>query len=174
MRRTAGRAGSAVAYAGQDAAAEPAPETGVQAPPAQQAAAPQPAAPQSLPQEPLRTEFPFQLPRGYVDESGTVHRDGTMRLSTARDELVPLRDVRVQENPAYLSVVLLGRVITRLGTLPLVHDGIVENMFASDLAFLQDFYRQINAEGHTRAAVRCPHCSEPFEVELGGSRLGES
>ncbi|WP_395574275.1 hypothetical protein [Streptomyces sp. BK79] len=126
------------------------------------------------PRHQLVTEFPFELPRGYVDESGTVHRDGVMRLSTARDELVPLRDVRVQENPAYLSVVLLGRVITRLGTLTMVHDGIVENMFASDLAFLQDFYRQINAEGHTRAAVRCPHCSEPFEVELGGSRLGES
>ncbi|MER6459799.1 hypothetical protein AB0D30_01195 [Streptomyces sp. NPDC048409] len=126
------------------------------------------------PVEVLRTEFPFQLPRGYVDEQGTVHRDGVMRLSTARDELIPLRDVRVQENPAFLSVVLLGRVITRLGTLAFVHDGVVENMFASDLAFLQDFYRQINAEGHTRAAVNCPHCSEPFEVELGGSRLGES
>ncbi|MFD7939759.1 hypothetical protein ACFV4T_35475 [Streptomyces sp. NPDC059755] len=122
----------------------------------------------------LQTEFPFELPRGYVDEAGTVHRDGVMRLATARDELVPLRDIRVQENPAYLSVVLLGRVITRLGSLPLVHDGVVENMFASDLAFLQDFYRQVNAEGHTRASVRCPHCSEPFEVELGGSRLGES
>lgn len=122
----------------------------------------------------LQTEFAFELPRGYVDESGTVHRDGVMRLATARDELVPLRDVRVQENPAYLSVVLLGRVITRLGSLPLVHDGVVENMFASDLAFLQDFYRQVNAEGHTRAGVTCPHCSQPFEVELGGSRLGES
>ncbi|MFI1757366.1 hypothetical protein [Streptomyces sp. NPDC020571] len=128
----------------------------------------------TTPRQQLQTEFPFELPRGYVDESGTVHRDGVMRLSTARDELIPLRDVRVQENPAYLSVVLLGRVITRLGTLAMVHDGVVENMFASDLAFLQDFYRQINAEGHTRAAVECPHCSEPFEVELGGSRLGES
>ncbi|MGV9877951.1 hypothetical protein [Streptomyces sp. NPDC003006] len=124
--------------------------------------------------EPLRTEFEFELPRGFVDESGTVHRNGAMRLATARDELVPLRDVRVRENPAYLSVVLLGRVITRLGTLGSVHDGTVENMFASDLAFLQDFYRQINAEGHTRAAVACPHCEESFEVELAGSRLGES
>ncbi|MFJ9704413.1 hypothetical protein [Streptomyces sp. NPDC101234] len=157
MRRSAGRAGSVVA---------PPPGPEVTAPPV----SPQPEAPR----EALRTEFPFQLPRGYVDEQGTVHRDGVMRLSTARDELIPLRDVRVQENPAFLSVVLLGRVITRLGTLPLMHDGIVENMFASDLAFLQDFYRQINAEGHTRAAVNCPHCSEPFEVELGGSRLGES
>lgn len=128
----------------------------------------------SAPPRRLQTEFPFELPRGYVDDAGTVHRDGVMRLSTARDELVPLRDVRVQENPAYLSVVLLGRVITRLGTLPLVHDGIVENMFASDLAFLQDFYRQVNAEGHTRASVECPHCAEPFEIDLGGSRLGES
>ncbi|MEW1865703.1 hypothetical protein OG896_17875 [Streptomyces sp. NBC_00669] len=122
----------------------------------------------------LRTEFAFELPRGYVDESGAVHRDGVMRLATARDELIPLRDLRVQENPAYLSVVLLGRVITRLGTVPHMHDGVVENMFASDLAFLQDFYRQINAEGHTRAGVTCPHCEQPFEVELGGSRLGES
>lgn len=161
MRRTLARAGGSATASGADAQAS-APEAAV--PPAQQAAQ----------QEPLRTEFPFQLPRGYVDQEGTVHRDGTMRLSTARDELVPLRDVRVQENPAFLSVVLLGRVITRLGTLPRVHDGIVENMFASDLAFLQDFYRQINAEGHTRAAVQCPHCSQPFEVELGGSRLGES
>ncbi|MEV5277370.1 MULTISPECIES: hypothetical protein [unclassified Streptomyces] len=132
------------------------------------------AQPPSGAREPLRTEFEFELPRGYVDESGTVHRHGAMRLATARDELVPLRDVRVRENPAYLSVVLLGRVITRLGTLGDVHDGTVENMFASDLAFLQDFYRQINAEGHTRAAVACPHCNESFEVELAGSRLGES
>ncbi|WP_405869025.1 hypothetical protein [Streptomyces sp. NBC_00005] len=168
MRRTAARAGAAVTFSGADAA-----ETGVELPAPE--ATPAPAAPVPVQQqESLRTEFPFQLPRGYVDEAGTVHRDGVMRLSTARDELVPLRDVRVQENPAYLSVVLLGRVITRLGTLPMVHDGIVENMFASDLAFLQDFYRQINAEGHTRAAVQCPHCAEPFEVELGGSRLGES
>ncbi|MCC3653955.1 hypothetical protein LIX60_21320 [Streptomyces sp. S07_1.15] len=122
----------------------------------------------------LQTEFEFELPRGYVDDAGAVHRHGVMRLATARDELVPLRDVRVQENPAYLSVVLLSRVITRLGTLPAVHDGIVEQLFASDLAFLQDFYRQVNAEGHTRAGVTCPHCEQPFEVELGGSRLGES
>ncbi|MFJ9563330.1 hypothetical protein ACIRQQ_25215 [Streptomyces fuscichromogenes] len=147
---------------------------GVGAPLAPEEPAPQAPQQPQTPVDVLRTEFPFQLPRGYVDEQGTVHRDGVMRLSTARDELIPLRDVRVQENPAFLSVVLLGRVITRLGTLALVHDGIVENMFASDLAFLQDFYRQINAEGHTRAAVNCPHCSEPFEVELGGSRLGES
>ena len=123
---------------------------------------------------PMRTEFEFELPRGSVDDSGNVPKRGAMRLSTARDELVPLRDLRVQENPASLSVVLLGRVITRLGDLPTVHDGIVENMFASDLAFLQDFYRQINAEGHTRAAVACPSCAETFEVDLAGSRLGES
>ncbi|MCG8966862.1 MULTISPECIES: hypothetical protein [Streptomyces] len=165
MRRTAAKAPAA---APQTAAA------GADFPRSAPAAAPPEAPADPLPRRELVTEFPFELPRGYVDESGTVHRDGVMRLSTARDELVPLRDVRVQENPAYLSVVLLGRVITRLGTLPMVHDGIVENMFASDLAFLQDFYRQINAEGHTRAAVQCPHCSEPFEVELGGSRLGES
>ena len=122
----------------------------------------------------MRTEFPFELPRGYVDESGTVHRDGAMRLATAKDELVPLQDVRVRENPPYLSVVLLSRVITRLGTLPQVHDCVVEGMFASDLAYLQDVYRQINTEGHTLVAVACPSCAESFEVDLAGSRLGES
>ncbi|ANJ08185.1 hypothetical protein LZP81_33270 [Streptomyces parvulus] len=172
MRRTPAKAPAAAQTA---AAGADFPRSAPAAAPAE-ASAGLPAAPpvEAVPRQQLRTEFPFELPRGYVDESGTVHRDGVMRLSTARDELIPLRDVRVQENPAYLSVVLLGRVITRLGTLAMVHDGVVENMFASDLAFLQDFYRQINAEGHTRAAVECPHCAEPFEVELGGSRLGES
>ncbi len=123
---------------------------------------------------PLRTEFEFELPRGYVDGSGTVHRNGVMRLATARDELVPLHDDRVRENPAYLTVVLLARVIERLGTLPDVHVGIVENMFASDLAFLQDVYRRVNQEGHTRAAMACPACQHQFTVDVAGSRLGES
>ncbi len=125
--------------------------------------------------EALRTEFPFELPRGYVDESGTVHRTGVMRLATARDELIPLRDDRVRENSAYLSVVLISRVLVRLGTDEDVHPGIVEDLFASDLAFLQDYYRRINAEGHSRAAVTCPSCQESFAVDLaGGGRLGES
>jgi hypothetical protein len=122
----------------------------------------------------LRTEFEFELPRGYVDGSGTVHTRGVMRLATARDELVPLHDDRVRENPAYLTVVLLGRVITELGTITDVHAGIIENMFASDVAFLQDLYRRVNAEGHARAAVTCPSCAHEFSVDLAGGRLGES
>ncbi|BAU86989.1 hypothetical protein SLA_6120 [Streptomyces laurentii] len=122
----------------------------------------------------MRTEFPFRLPRGYVDERGAVHRDGVMRLATARDELVPLRDDRVRENPAYLSVVLISRVVTRIGGVDDIHPGVIEDLFASDLAFLQDFYRRVNAEGHTRAAVTCPSCQEEFAVDLAGGRLGES
>jgi hypothetical protein len=122
----------------------------------------------------LRTEFEFELPRGFVDSSGTVHRQGVMRLATARDELVPLYDDRVRESPAYLTVVLLARVITRLGTLTDIHPGMVENFFASDLAFLQDLYRRVNQEGHTRAAVTCPACHEHFSVDLAGGRLGGS
>ena len=121
-----------------------------------------------------RTEFTFLLPRGYVDDAGTVHRDGVMRLATARDELVPLRDDRVRENPAYLSVVLLARVITRLGSITDVHAGVVEELFATDLAFLQDLYRRVNTEGHTRAAVTCPACDHTFAVDVAGGRLGES
>lgn len=124
--------------------------------------------------DPLRTEFEFELPRGYVDGSGGVHRHGVMRLATARDELVPLHDDRVRENSAYLTVVLLARVITRLGSLTDIHVGIVENLFASDLAFLQDLYRRINQEGNTRAAVTCPACQEKFSVDLAGGRLGGS
>jgi hypothetical protein len=122
----------------------------------------------------MGTEFDFELPRGYVDGDGIVHRQGTMRLATARDELLPLYDERVQENAAFTTVVLLGRVITRLGTVPAVTAQVVENMFASDVAFLQDFYRRINAEGHTRAAVTCPSCSHRFTIDLAGGRLGES
>ena len=123
---------------------------------------------------PLRTEFPFTLPRGYVDPSGTVHRDGVMRLATARDELVPLRDDRVRENGAFLTVVLLARVITRIGTITDIHSGVIEDLFASDLAFLQDMYRRINTEGSTRAMVHCPSCEHDFAVDVAaGGRLGE-
>ena len=122
----------------------------------------------------LRTEFPFELPRGFLDPKGVLHRDGVMRLATARDELLPLHDDRVRENPAYLTVVLLARVITRLGTLEEVDARIVEHLFASDLAFLQDLYRRINAEGHTRAAVQCPSCQEQFSIDVSGSRPGGS
>jgi hypothetical protein len=122
----------------------------------------------------LTTEFAFVLPRGYVDRTGQLHRHGVMRLATARDELVPLHDDRVRENPAYLTVVLLARVITELGTLTEVHAGIVEGMFATDLAFLQDLYRRINTEGHTRARVVCPACQHEMTVDLAGGRLGES
>jgi hypothetical protein len=122
----------------------------------------------------LRTEFTFELPRGYVDDSGVTHYSGVMRLATARDELVPLRDDRVRENPPYLTVVLLARVVTRIGDITDVHAGTIENLFASDLAFLQDLYRRINSEGHTRAGVACPDCGRQFAVDVAGGRLGES
>jgi hypothetical protein len=133
-------------------------------------------APSETRDDALRTEFDFELPRGYVDRSGTIHRRGTMRLATARDELLPLHDDRVRENRAYLTVVLLARVITRLGTLEGddVHPGIVENMFAADLAFLQELYARVNQEGHTRVAVTCPACSTEFTVDMAGDGLGGS
>ncbi|MET0145829.1 MAG: hypothetical protein ABW328_13745 [Ilumatobacteraceae bacterium] len=122
----------------------------------------------------LRTSFTFELPRGYVDGSGEVHRVGSMRLATARDELVPLADDRVRENPAYLTVILLARVVERIGGVTDVHAGVIENLYASDLAFLQDLYRRVNQEGHARASVECPSCHQEFTVDLTGGRLGES
>ncbi len=123
---------------------------------------------------PLRTEYDFVLPRGYVDEDGVVHREGTMRLATARDELLPLYDGRVTERPEWLTIVLLARVVTELGTLPKVTDWVIEHLFASDLAFLQDLYRRVNQEGHTRAAVQCPSCNHEFSVDVAGGRPGGS
>ncbi len=92
----------------------------------------------------LQTEFPFTLPKGFVDKHGTLHRDGVMRLATARDEIEPLRDARVQENEAYLTVIVLSRVITQLGTHPQVTPATIESLFVDDLAFLQDFYTNVN------------------------------
>src|SRR5690625_7307170 len=97
------------------------------------AVAPAPGAPGPEPagRPALRTEFDFELQRGYLDADGVLHRSGTMRLATARDELLPLYDARVQENAALTTVVLLGRVITRPGTLTSVDSRVVESMFAS-------------------------------------------
>ncbi|MEU9090412.1 hypothetical protein ACIOEW_12735 [Streptomyces sp. NPDC087901] len=142
--------------------------------PAPREEAPTPPPARERDRQDLRTEFEFELPRGYVDDEGQVHRSGSMRLATARDELRPQIDLRVKENPAYLSVVLLSQVITRLGSITDVHAGVVERMYATDVAFLQDFYRRINSEGHTHAAVTCPLCHGSFEVDLSGERLGES
>jgi hypothetical protein len=122
----------------------------------------------------LQTEYHFVLPRGYVDDAGTVHREGVMRLATAKDEILPLRDPRVRDNEAYLTVLLLARVVMRIGALESVHPGVIERLFATDLAFLQDLYRRVNSEGHTHAAVTCPACGADFEVDVAGDRPGES
>jgi hypothetical protein len=122
----------------------------------------------------LRTEFPFVLPRGYVDEHGGLHRNGVMRLATARDEISPQTDARVRQNPAYLTVLLLSRTVTKLGTLSDVDSFVVENLFASDLAFLQDLYRRINQAGHTEVDVECPSCGHGFAVDVSGDASGGS
>ena len=116
----------------------------------------------------LRTEFDFVLPRGYVDDDGNVHREGRMRLATARDEILPQRDPRVRENEAYLTVILLSRVVTRLGSIGQVTPATIEGLFASDLAFLQDLYRRVNSEGTTHVAITCPSCKHEFAVDVAG------
>ena len=113
----------------------------------------------------LQTEFEFTLPAGYVDQEGNVHRDGVMRRATAADEILPLKDPRVQANPAYLVVILLSRVITHLGSLPVINPKMIEELFASDLSYLQDMYNRINGNGSHASQVVCPHCQQKFEVE---------
>ena len=118
----------------------------------------------------LQTEFEFSLPRGYVDGEGNLHKQGRMRMATAMDEIAPLRDLRVKGNQAYLAVILLARVITKLGSLPEVNTGVIEKMFSADFAYLQDFYRRINENGTANVSTTCPECSHNFEVDL--DRLG--
>jgi hypothetical protein len=113
-----------------------------------------------------QSEFPFTLPVGYVDPEGGVHRQGVMRMATAMDEIVPLRDPRVRTNQAYLTIVLLARVVTQLGTLPVISTNVIENLYVADLAYLQALYRRINEEGKTTVTVTCPNCQGPVEVDL--------
>lgn len=114
----------------------------------------------------LQTEFAFVLPKGYLDAEGVLHREGVMRLATALDEIMPLRDPRVRNNEAYLVIILLAQVITRLGTLTPVTPQIIEGLFAADILYLQDLYQQINNTEPLVLKVICPNCQHEFEVDV--------
>ena len=117
----------------------------------------------------FRTEFTFTLPLGYVDDEGTMHREGIMRLATAADEIHPLRDARVQQNEAYLIVIILSRVITSLGSVSHVNPKVIEGLYAADLAHLQEFYNQINRSGSATMDTVCPNCKQEVSVALNGA-----
>jgi hypothetical protein len=116
----------------------------------------------------FQTEFEFTLPKGLVDDEGNLHRTGIMRLATAADEISPQKDPRVQSNPAYLSVIVLSRVVTKLGGLASINPAVVEKLFASDLMFLQTLYQQINGDGTTHVKAMCPKCEHTFAVDVNG------
>src|ERR687892_1745535 len=124
----------------------------------------------------MRTEYAFTLPRGYVDAAGNVHREGTMRLATARDEIEPLRDAQARQNEAYLAVLLLARVVTRIGDLTEITPELVEGLYAADFDHLQRLYERLNSDGDAVGVVSCPACAHRFEVdmtEVEDGRLGE-
>jgi hypothetical protein len=110
----------------------------------------------------FETKFEFELPKGYVDKEGTVHKRGVMRLASAADEILPLRDPRVVSNPGYLTIILLGRVIVSLGTLQSVNNNVIEGLFSADLAFLQALYQTINAPEEITCDCECPSCGHKF------------
>jgi len=116
----------------------------------------------------FETEFEFTLPLGYVDPDGNLQRDGVMRRATAADEILPLRDPRVEKNEAYLVVILLSRVVTRLGSLASINPKVIEGLYATDLAYLQDLYNRINALEPERVTAECPQCQHTFSVEVDG------
>jgi hypothetical protein len=120
----------------------------------------------------LQTEHEFSLPLGYIDKEGRLHKTGIMRLATAADEILPQRDERVRGNPAYLTVIVLSRVIGRLGDVQHINTGTIENLFAADLEYLQDLYNTINQVAVDTMDVACPRCAERVEVarkQSGGS-----
>ena len=124
----------------------------------------------------MRTEIAFTLPRGYEDREGRVHREGVMRLATARDEIEPLRDPGVRANEAYLTVLLLARTVTRIGEVTEITPSLVEELYAVDFDHLQRLYERVNTDGEAVGVVNCPHCSEEFEIDLTDiedGRLGE-
>ena len=114
----------------------------------------------------FKTEYEFELPRGYVDENGNLHRRGVMRLATAADEILPLRDQRVQQNPGYLTIILLARVITKLGDLRAIDTKTIERLFTADLAYLQNLYREINGTEKLTVRAVCPKCQHEHEVDV--------
>lgn len=116
----------------------------------------------------LQTEYEFRLPLGFVDAEGNLHRDGVMRLATAADEIQPLKDPRVRANEAYLVVILLSRVIEKLGSLGQVNPQVIEGLYATDLAYLQELYNRINHEGKATVTTTCPQCEHAFEMEIDG------
>lgn len=120
----------------------------------------------------FQTEYEFRLPMGFADDKGDLHREGVMRLATAADEILPLRDPRVQANQAYLVIVLLSRVVTRLGSLSQVTPKVIEGLYAADLNYLQELYNRINRDGKMGLSAVCPQCAHSFQVEMiaeGGS-----
>jgi hypothetical protein len=124
----------------------------------------------------MRTEIAFTLPKGYVDERGNVHREGTMRLATARDEIEPLREVEVRQNQAYLAVLLLSRTIIRVGEITDITPALVEGLYAADFDHLQRLYERVNSDGEAVGVVSCPACAHEFEVDLtevDDARLGK-
>lgn len=121
----------------------------------------------------FQTEFAFTLPKGYIDFQGELHREGVMRLANAADEILPLRDPRVQQNPGYLTIILLSRVITKLGNLPTVDTNVVEKMFTMDLAYLQDLYQKINTMEMPTYQGICPHCGQAVDIPVNFMEAGQ-
>ncbi len=114
----------------------------------------------------LQTEFEFTLPLGYTDNEGNLHKEGIMRLSTAADEILPLKDPRVQANQAYLIIILFSRVVIKLGSLEQVNPKVIEGLYSADLTFLQNLYNTINQNGKPSKTVSCPKCQHEFDVEI--------
>lgn len=120
----------------------------------------------------MTTVYDFELPRGYMDARGGVYKKGQMRLATAGDEITAARDPRVLNNPAYLTIVLLAKVVTQIEGVDAVTPSLIEQLYTADLAFLQDMYQRINDIEPPVIRAVCPHCKETVEIPVNFTQEG--
>ncbi|WP_054741115.1 hypothetical protein [Cellulosilyticum ruminicola] len=120
----------------------------------------------------FRTEYEFELPKGYLDNQGVLHKKGRMRLATAADEILPLRDPEVQRNPGYLTIILLSRVILNIGSISFITPQVIEKLFTADLQYLQNMYQEINGVEEPTMVVTCPECGKIHKVPLNFTQEG--
>ncbi|GAB4137355.1 MAG: hypothetical protein Fur0037_02400 [Planctomycetota bacterium] len=115
----------------------------------------------------VKTEYTFELPKGYVDEKGQTHRKVTLREITGADQEAMLNP-QLRNNPAKMLTALLARVITKLGTLEgrQVDAGVTADMFKSDRDFLILKLKEIDSGPEMDIDVECPDCGKKFKAML--------
>ena len=118
-------------------------------------------------EEIVKTEYTFELPKGYVDKDGTLHREVVLREITGADQEAMLNP-SLRNNPAKMLTALLARVIIRIGTLEKkkIDTSVTAGMFKSDRDFLISKLKEIDSGPDMEIDVECPDCGRKFKAML--------